>query len=131
MLRRHVSFRWILFHQESGLERGKAPLLILRLLHSSLQLALGLSHIDEFVAVIHGVCLQEERNGRFLIQRIQRFPLKMGDFRDAEDDLLKARRIRCNGVCDLTDDPVDLRVIRVNDDAREQTIVMKPVCEKR
>jgi len=41
----------------------------------------------------------------------------MRDFRDTEDDLPKARRIRCDGVCDLTDDPVDLRVICINDDA--------------
>jgi hypothetical protein len=41
----------------------------------------------------------------------------MRDFRDAEDDLTKARRIRCDGIRDLTNDPVDLRMICIDNDA--------------
>jgi len=70
MLRRHLSFRRILFHQESGLERDQA-LLFLGLFRSSLQLTLRLSHVDAFVAVLHRMRLQEDRNIRFLIQRVQ------------------------------------------------------------
>ena len=100
-------------------------------LHSSLQLKRRLSRVHDFVAVIHRARLQEERNRRFLIQRVQRLPLKMRDFRDTEDDLTKARRIRCTSVSYLTDDPVDLRMVRVDDNAREGTIVMEPVGKER
>ena len=55
----------------------------------------------------------------------------MGHFRDTKDDLREARRIRCDRVCDLRENPVDLRVIRINHDAREKTVVAEPVREER